>query len=238
MGKGLAVIGTDTGVGKTVVSSVLIKALVVAKIQAGYYKPLLSGIDASKELCLSGDPAFVKHNSGVQQSVDDMVSYCFPWAVSPHLASERARREIEIDTIIQTYKGMLSQYAITIVEGCGGIAVPLDRKGTLYSHILKEMNIPCILVAKAGLGTLNHTYLTAEYARNQGIDIVGIVISGYTGNDPEEDNLTMLSSLTRLPIVGVLPYVDGLDTEAVVAGSSLEKWVQSFSVAEIRKWAK
>ncbi len=200
--RGFFVTATGTDVGKTYVSALIVKALRDSGINCGYYKPVLSGaIRQSDGTLLPGDADYVVKTSGLNISASDCVTYCFEEAVSPHLASERLGIKIELDKIKDRYNTLKGQYDILVVEGAGGITCPFDlgEEKLLLSDVIKTLNIDVLLVADAGLGTINYVLLTYEYAKANGINIIGVIYNNY---DPDNfmhiDNIKQIEKLTGL----------------------------------------
>jgi dethiobiotin synthetase len=200
--KSIFVTATGTDVGKTYISGLLVKALREKGINCGYYKPALSGaVRLNDGSLLPGDADFVVKTSGLGVNPSDCVTYCFEEAVSPHLAAERAGVRIEIEKIKSHFSKLLQKYDILVVEGAGGITCPFNLKEEriLLPDVIKSLNLDTVLVADAGLGTINSILLTYEYAKIHGINIVGIIYNNY---EPENfmhtDNIKQVEILTGL----------------------------------------
>jgi dethiobiotin synthetase len=166
---------TDTGVGKTYFSVQIINKLVqsgsLQRNEIAYFKPIQCG----EELSDTGsrtDFDYVSDKTGV----DVYNSYFFRAPASPHYASELEGIEVDIDKIINDYQELKKNYKIVIVEGAGGLAVPLN-KDFLVSDLIKVLNLPLLLIARSDLGTINHSLLSIEHARNKEIEILGVVFS-------------------------------------------------------------
>jgi len=210
------IVGTDTGIGKTVVSAGIVCHLKSIGCNTVYYKPVSSNTSDN----ISGDAHFVHAFSGIKT----VVSYAFKTAVSPHLAAQQEGITIDIEKICETFHHLQSRYDYIICEGAGGLAVPLLSDGSvLIRDLVKMFNIPILIVAQANVGTLNHTTLTVEYAQNAGLDIEGIIINNYDENIlAHKDNLKMISKLTNVPILATVPKIDGIDVDNYSFGT-LEK---------------
>jgi dethiobiotin synthetase len=196
------VTATGTDVGKTYISALIVKALRDSGINCGYYKPVLSGAIKQKDgSLLPGDADYVVKTSGLNISSRDCVTYCFEEAVSPHLAASRSGVKIELDEIKKRYNSLLEDYDTLIVEGAGGITCPfcLGKEKLLLSDVIKALDIDVVLVADAGLGTINYVLLTYEYAKALGINIIGVVYNNYEpDNFMHVDNVKQIEKLTGL----------------------------------------
>ena len=199
MRKSIFITGTGTDVGKTYVSGLLAKHLVNIGEDCAYYKPVLSGAGDALQ---AGDCEFVINMAGLKQAPLDSVSYIFGPSVSPHLAARLDDIVIDEQKILADYKSKSNDYLI--VEGAGGITCPL-RADYLMSNLIVDLNIPVILVADAGLGMINFTLLTVEYARARNIDIKGIILNRYLYEDiMYEDNLKTVEKLCNVPVIALV----------------------------------
>jgi len=156
------VTGTGTGVGKTFVSAIL-----VAGLSARYWKPLQSGLHEKT------DTAWVQEMTGLPSSHFYPETYRFRFPLSPHVAAEKdgVRIDLELMDLPQTLGGHL------IVEGAGGIMVPLNEHH-LMLDLMKKLQLPILLVAESGLGTINHTLLSLEMLKNHSLQVLGVVMNG------------------------------------------------------------
>jgi len=206
MGKGLFVVGTGTDVGKTFVTGLIIKKMTEAGYSAGYYKAAVSGNirDDSGKL-IAGDPMKVKKMSNLEQDIDGMCPYVYERAVSPHLASRIEGNPVNLNTVIGGYKAVAAQYDYVTMEGSGGILCPIrfDEETIWLEDIIEKLGLPCLLIADAGLGTINQVGLTCHYMKSKGLEVRGIIFNHYhEGDVMEEDNVKMCSMLTDVPVVG------------------------------------
>ena len=197
MTKGIFITATGTDVGKTYVSALLVKKIRQLGYNCGYYKPAMSGIEEGK-LC---DVEYVFKIANLSGNPFDFVSYKFNEAVSPHLASERLGVQIKLDKIIEHYERLSNDYDLLVVEGAGGIVCPFNLKDEklLLPDVIRALKLDTILVADAGLGTINSVVLTVEYAKSHGINIVGIIYNNYSpDNFMHDDNIKQIEKLTGI----------------------------------------
>lgn len=223
MSKGLFVTGTGTDVGKTYVTALMVKKLKEDGWIAGYYKAALSGAKRCKDNLLPEDAAYVCQVAGIEQTPNNMVSYIYEHALSPHLAAKLEGNPVNKVIVLGQYIEQSKWYDYITVEGSGGIVCPIryDEKEHIFlEDIVKMLELECVIVADAGLGTINSVVLTVSYMRQKEIGIKGILLNHFhPGDVMEEDNWKMIEELTRIPVVG---WVGDDDTELHMEGIQLE----------------
>lgn len=206
MKKAIFVVGTGTDVGKTYVSGLLVKKYHEMGKNVGYYKAAVSGnIRDENGKLIPGDAAFVKSISGIDQPLEDMCSYVYERAVSPHLASKLEGNPINITKVKEAFLKVAEAYDYVVMEGSGGILCPIrfDDEKIWLEDIITELNLPCVLVADAGLGTINSVVLTWHYMKSKNIEPIGIIFNRYQKGDVmQEDNVKMCEYKTGLPVLG------------------------------------
>ena len=192
--RSLVVCGTDTDVGKTIISSLLVQGL-----NARYWKPIQSGLDEGSDT--------KRISTLLNLSSDRLIPeiYKFKAPVSPHWAAEKEQTSIDPSQLkIPSTKGAL------IIETAGGLMVPLNRK-LLQIDLLKIWSLPIVLVARSGLGTLNHTLLSIEALRQRKIPILGIFLNGPL----HQDNPKTLEQFSNIPIIANIPIFKSLTAKAL-----------------------
>lgn len=214
MAKKIFITGTGTDVGKTYVTALIVKKLKQAGRNPAYYKAAMSGNDRDEagEL-IPGDALFVKNISGISQPLEEMCPYVYENAVSPHLASRIEGNPVKLPVVKEGFEKVCKAYDYVTMEGSGGILCPLcyDEGKIWLEDIIKELSFSCLIIADAGLGTINSVVLTAEYMRAKNIPVQGIIFNHYhPGDTMEEDNLKMCEEMTG---VQVLACVKDGDTE-------------------------
>ncbi|MFO7736228.1 MAG: dethiobiotin synthase [bacterium] len=211
---------TDTGVGKTLVSTLLALGFRDKGISCDHFKPVQTGIKKTEKGQLSTDlmfsATFLSQGQDISDYCNERNVYTFSHPVSPHLAAKRERKFIDTSKIISRineYKKPL------IIEGAGGIAVPLSPEYYIFD-LINDINLPVIVVSRSKLGTLNHTFLTVNFLKRMGINVAGIVVSGVSKEPSyiEKDNLTMITEMNRIPLLGAIPEIE-LDVDAGKAPS-------------------
>jgi len=199
----LLVTGTDTGVGKTFITYNLAKELKERGYNVGCFKPVETYVREAPE-----DGTILSKATG--QSVDEIVPVRFSLPLAPYAAILEEKKDFSLEELKKHYEELFQKYEILLVEGAGGIAVPVKKNYT-YADLAKDWNLKVLIVGRAGLGTLNHTFLTWYYARNTGLEVIGIVLNGFTGNDvSERTNPTIVEEMTGIKPFKV-PKVEGLE---------------------------
>lgn len=197
MSKAVFITGTGTDMGKTYLSGLIVKKLAQAGKNPAYYKAAMSGNDRRADGSLiPGDALFVKEMSGISQSLDDMCPYVYENAWSPHLASRVEGNPVDLDVVRRGFLKAANDYEYITMEGSGGILCPLcfDERKIQLEDVIREFELSSILVADAGLGTINSVVLTAEYMKAHSLPIKGIIFNHYhPGNIMEEDNIAIVA---------------------------------------------
>ena len=205
MSKKLFITGTGTDVGKTYVTALILKKLKESGKHAAYYKAAMSGNQrAADGSLIPGDAAYVKAQSGIEQPLESMCPYVYEHAVSPHLAARMEGNPVELSVIGDTLSALSNQYDYITVEGSGGILCPIryDDEKIYLDDLVKHLQLPSLIVADAGLGTINHVVLTAAYMRTKGLRVKGIILNHYhPGDCMEEDNKLMCEEMTGLKVL-------------------------------------
>ena len=222
--RGLFVTATGTDVGKTYVSALILKRLREAGYDAGYYKAAISGIETDGRGNLLGDASYVARVAGLDEPHEHLVSYTYRTAVSPHLASRLEGNPVDLDVVRRDYAQACRRHDLVLVEGSGGIVCPLrwdERARIMLEDVVRALSLGAIVIADAGLGTLNALATTALYLDEKDIPCRGIVLNNYeAGNLLHEDNRLMASEITGIPvIVCVPPRAQALDCNAAALAS-------------------
>ncbi len=226
--KGLFITGTDTGVGKTALSALLLAELRRRNIDAAPMKPVQTGCceaaTGTRQQALGKSGITAQSSRPTIPDLDYSLSmaslnvpnkayaimapYTFEPACSPHLAAEMAGTEIDIAEIVIAARTLASEYDFIVAEGAGGIMVPLNRRETTLD-LMHALRFPVLVAARPGLGTINHTLLSIRALRSDGLDIAGIVFVASKAGEPgviEEDNAATIEQIGKVPILGTIPY--------------------------------
>ena len=218
MAKKIFITGTGTDVGKTYVTGLIVKKLKESGMNAAYYKAAMSGNERTEEgMLLPGDAQYVKTVSGIEQSLACMCPYVYEAAVSPHLASRIEGNPVMLQEVVKGLEEVCRQYDYVTMEGSGGILCPIcfDERELWLEGVIRELGLSSLIVADAGLGTINSVVLTVEYMRAKGLPVKGIIFNRFhPGDRMEEDNLRMCEHRTKLPVLACVEADSGtLDME-------------------------
>jgi dethiobiotin synthetase len=214
--RGLFVTGTNTGVGKTVVTRAVVRALVRRGLNVVALKPVESGV-----VGIPADAEALARAASRGHPIDAICRYQLKSPVSPHLAAKRDGVEIEKETVLQLIRDWTERAEIVIAEGAGGLLVPLTDAVT-YADLISETDLRLLIVAPNLLGTINATLLTIEAAKSRNIDIAGVIFN-LTSKD-DLGNAEAVAQLGGVPILGEFPAVDEDDDDrlAEVAEENLD----------------
>ena len=223
--RGIFITGTDTGVGKTTVAAALARLLHDKGVKVGVMKPVTSGCSLSATGLISNDAELLSWAAGVTVT-PEMAPYLLKEPLAPSAAAEIEHVRIEFSRILAAFHQLAEQYDFIIVEGAGGLMVPLSG-GLLVADLVKLLMLPLLVVARPDLGTVNHTVLTTFAARQLGIDVRGVVISSYpeTPSLAESSAPHLIDSLSGVPLLGRLPRINSDDEKTVVA--ALATWLSA-----------
>ncbi len=206
--KGLFITGTDTGVGKTYVAAGIAKTLRSAKIDVGVMKPAETGCRSRSGKLIPRDAEALIRAAAVRDPLSLVNPYRFQAPVAPSVAAQMERKTIDPGKILKSFKTLSQRHRFMIVEGAGGIMVPLAQ-GYLFLDLAEALGLPVLIVARPGLGTINHTLLTIDAIRNRGIMIAGVVINDGQGGRKglaEATSPAVIQGLSGVPIIGTIAY--------------------------------
>ena len=209
--------GTDTDVGKTVLTSALLAAACARGLSAVPMKPIQTGAFKYNGRWRSPDADFCIRMAGLQLDAEtyrDVAPCCYESACSPHLAARIARRRISIEALQSSFHRLEESYASVFIEGAGGVLSPINESQRMLDLIV-AFKRPVIVAARPGLGTLNHTLLTLSALRTFGLCVTGVVLvetASVIWGELEHDNRQSIESMGQIPVLGVIPYLDNLDT--------------------------
>lgn len=214
MGRALFVTGTGTDIGKTYITGLIVKKLAECGKDPGYYKAAMSGNDRREDGSLiPGDALCVRRVSGIVQPLEEMCPYVYENAWSPHLASRVEGDPVVMDVVKRGFQTVLQKYDYVTVEGSGGILCPIrfDETRIWLEDVVKALGLSSVIVADAGLGTINSVVLTVEYMKAKKLPVKGVIFNHFhPGDIMEEDNIFMCEYRTGLP---TLAKVKDGDTE-------------------------
>ncbi|MBN1844132.1 MAG: dethiobiotin synthase [Sedimentisphaerales bacterium] len=233
-GRGFFVTGTDTGVGKTVVAGAIARYLRTRAQKVGVCKPIATGCAVRREGLVSPDAEFLAHCSDTDLSLDQINPIRYREPLAPWIAAERARRPVDWHALEQACRLNLQQHDCLVVEGIGGVMVPIEKR-YLVLDLMVDFALPVVIVARSGLGTVNHTLLTLEACRRRQLRILGVVINGYDpeGADPaQQDNPRLIEQVGGVRVLCIIPrdirtcVNKGLIGPDVQAAIALADWIE------------
>ena len=207
MGKCIFITGTDTDAGKTVVTGLLAAALLKKGKNVAVYKPVQCG-GLLKGKIASPDLELVRKLSGLPEKCL-FNDYSFKFASSPHLAAELEKRKVGHELIKKRCAELSKKFDYVLIEGAGGLIVPLTRKYTVLD-LIEKLSFPVIVIARAGIGTINHTSLTLNALKLRKAKVLGVVMNFFRGGKIEDDNRKIISTLNGVKIIGVVPFSKNL----------------------------
>jgi len=216
MNRGVFITGTDTDIGKTVVTAGLVASLRQNGYDMGVMKPFQSGAPEVEGKLLAPDIDFVLEMTDLEADYDLINPIRLKPPLAPSIAAEVEGVEVDINDVKLAYQELQKQFEGLIVEGAGGLIVPL-AEDFLVPDLVKMLELPIIIVARPNLGTINHTVLTVKVARQLGLEVLGVIINGLKADEmgtAEETNPEIISKLGDVPILGIIPYIEGLDGSA------------------------
>ncbi len=204
MRKGIFITGTDTEIGKTVIAGGLSAWLKQKGVNVGVMKPISTGGDE--------DARFLKHAAQVDDALEQINPICLRHPLAPSVAARLENRVISVSAIETVFEKLQRKYDFLVVEGVGGIAVPI-HDDFWVADLNARLQLPLLIVARAGLGTLNHTVLTVTFARQANLEIAGIILNRIDAEPTglaEETNSAEIERLTGVQVLGTVRFEEHL----------------------------
>jgi len=218
MAKGFFITGTDTGVGKTVISTAVVRLLHCSGITAGAMKPVETGCEKAGDLLIPHDATLLKRAARMDEPASLVAPCCYESPLSPLAASEADDCKLpDIAKIMAAFWELSAAYEVMVVEGAGGLMVPIRRDYSM-TDLAAELGLALIVVSRPGLGALNHTLLTIGHAADRGLKVAGIVINYSRPPEnslAEKTNPGLLARLTPVPVIGIFPYLEDIHEEII-----------------------
>jgi dethiobiotin synthetase len=205
--RGYFITGTDTGVGKTVVTAALAAVLRGRGVNVGVMKPVATGCRRTREGLVSEDAEFLAKAADVPEPLEDICPVRLAEPLAPSVAAARAGLALDLAPMWAAWRRLHAAHEVMLVEGIGGLLCPVTPE-TAVADLAREFGLPLLVVARAGLGTINHTALTVLAARQYGLDVAGIIINRY---DRDTEDVAMLTNpdeicrVTGVPVLGLAP---------------------------------
>jgi dethiobiotin synthetase len=217
MGNGIFITGTDTGVGKTFVASGLIRAMNEKGLNVCPMKPVESGCRTVKGSLVPADALALIKAANVDEHIDLINPYRLKNPIAPSVAAEIEGVSIRKSKILSAYKSLSRKYDLTVVEGAGGIMVPVYKK-YLFLDLASDLKLPVIIIARPGLGTINHTLLTINAVKGKGLKVLGVIINyaeKIKKGISEKTNPAVIEEIGAVPVLGVVPYLNNKNTDSI-----------------------
>jgi dethiobiotin synthetase len=211
---GLFVTGTDTGVGKTLVTGGIAAVLRQQGLKVGVFKPIASGC-RDDGILISDDTEFLAMCANADYSLSVITPVTYKTPAAPITCVEVERRPIDYEEIAAAYTYLCENTDVVLVEGIGGAMVPIDGEHTVLD-LAVEFNLPTVVVARPDLGTINHSLLTIEAVRNAGLPVAGLVISGYNAfeaDTAEETSPEVICGFSHTNLLSIVPFDDESNVE-------------------------
>ncbi len=207
---GLFITATDTAVGKTVVTCAIAAALRESGAPVGVCKPIATGCRLEREELVSDDAEAIAHFADCRLPLNIINPVRYHAPLAPAVAAQKTGRPVDDHAIEQALRLLDAEHRITLVEGIGGILVPLDQQRTVLD-LAKAIGFPVVVVCRPDLGTLNHTALTCRAIRSAGLMLAGLVINRYepdSHDDSVADNPRWLAKQNHTRVLATIPYCD------------------------------
>jgi len=208
--RAIFVAGTDTGIGKTIVTSALAAYCALRKgMDVGVMKPFESGLTGEDKDLLPWDAITLKEAAGSKDDLSLVNPYAFEAPLAPETAAELEHVQVDLPRLDRIFEQLARAHDILFVEEAGGILVPVTRN-FFYTDLIKRWQVPVLVVARLGLGTINHTLLTCRYLKQEGIRVVGVILNDLEGKKDlaSKTNPDILARYIEVPLLGIFPHLD------------------------------
>jgi len=211
---GIFVTGTDTDVGKTLMAAGITAALRQRGLKAGYFKPVQSGCPEEEGRLIPTDARLVQDLAGLPEPLDLLTPIALRLPLAPGVAAAREGVKVDLERVAAAFRVLAGRYDFLVVEGAGGLYVPLVNAKFLVLDLARWLKLPLLVVARAGLGTINHTALTVMAARQAGLPVAGVILNRGSLNPglAEQTNPGVIEALTGVTILGKVPEIAHLES--------------------------
>jgi dethiobiotin synthetase len=217
---GLFITGTDTGVGKTLVAGAIARILVDNGLKVGVFKPIATGCRNSREGLVSSDAEFLAYCADCDYPLSTVNPVTYLTPAAPIVAVDYEGREINFEEINSAYNYICQTCQLVIVEGIGGVRVPVTEDIDVLD-MAAGFQLPVVIVCRPQLGTINHTLLTIDAIRSKNLSIAGVVINGYNASSEEPAEASAAQVIARcgnVDILAVAPFDEAVDVEQGLLG--------------------
>lgn len=230
---GVFITGTDTGVGKTVVTAVLAHYLRRRGMDVGVMKPVETGVVSPTSA--TSDATRLKEAAATQDELGLIRPYYFRTPVAPLTAARLERKPIRLPAILSAYRRLRARHEVLLVEGVGGVHVPLTKSADVLD-LIQRTKLPVIVVGRVGLGGINHARLTIESLRQRKIPVIALVLNqtvrvqGAVAVEQARSTMALLREFVEVPVIGPLPYAGELDCGWM---SAVEKMAKAAAIKQL-----
>lgn len=214
--KGIFVTGTDTDVGKTVIAAGLTAALRADGVNAVYFKAVQSGCPEGDGGLVASDARLAQTMAGLAEPLSMLTPVTLKLPLAPAVAAAQAGVSIDLEVIARAYRALAGRYDFLVVEGAGGLYVPLVDNTFLVLDLARWFKLPVLVVSRPGLGTINHTVMTVKTLEQAGLTVLGIILNQYPDNPnlAARTNPEVIEAISGRPILAKVPVVVDLDKAA------------------------
>jgi dethiobiotin synthetase len=223
MRSGLFITATDTGVGKTIITAAMATVLRRHGVNVGVMKPVASGCARRREGLVSEDGELLAHAADAPEPLAEITPIRLAEPLAPTVAAARAHLTLDLQPVWSVWRRMREAHDVMLVEGIGGILCPVTPRESV-ADMARSFGLPVVIVARAGLGTINHTALTVEAARARGLAVAGIILNRYDRDTEDIAQMTApeeIARVTGVPILGLVPTDKTTDFAGGVIGDDV-----------------
>lgn len=231
MEKGIFVTGIDTGVGKTVIAGAIAAAIKAHGLDVGVMKPVATGAKEIEGRLVSEDVVYLKKIIGSTDDDDLVNPIRLKPALAPNMAASRAGITIDTGKVWKAYKEITDKHDFVVVEGIGGLMVPIDDN-LLVADMALKMGLALVIVSKHYPGAINHTLLTLEYARSRSLRIKGIIFNMLRNG---EDFVGEIGRFSSVRVLGAIPFKENVCVEECVYGDIVEHFRREINISNIMR---
>jgi len=231
MERGVFVTGIDTGVGKTVIAGAIAAAVKAQGLDVGVMKPVATGAEEIDGKLVSEDVVYLKKIIDSTDDDDLVNPIRLEPALAPTMAASKCGVHIDLDKVWESYDELTSRHDFVVVEGIGGLMVPIDGN-TLVADMALKMDLALVIVSKHYLGAINHTLLTLEYARSRNLRIKGIIFNMLKNG---EDFVGEIGRSSSTPVLGTIPFNENVCVEKCLYGDIVEYFRKDINISKIMR---
>ncbi len=211
---GIFVTGTDTDVGKTVIAAGLTAALRSRNLRAAYFKPVQSGCPEEDGRLIATDARLARTMAGLDEPLEVLTPVTLKLPLAPAVAAAQAGVRLDLEDIARACRDLARRYDFLVVEGAGGLYVPLLDNTFLVLDLARWLGLPVLVVARPGLGTINHTVMTVKALEQAGLAVVGTIINQYPDNPSlaARTNPDIITAISGRPVLAKIPVIPALES--------------------------